>query len=34
MVKRREKHNRKSRNSKGFNNDRAEARKINASTGY
>ena len=34
MVKRRKKHNRKSRNSKGFNKDRAEARKINASTGY
>jgi hypothetical protein len=34
MVKRRKKHSRKSRNSKGFNKDRAEARKINASTGY
>ena len=34
MVKRRKKNNRKKRNSKGFNKDRAEARKINASTVY
>jgi len=34
MVKRRKKHSRKSRNSKGFSKRRAEARKINASTGY
>jgi len=34
MVKRQKKHNRKSRNSKGFNKGRAGARKINASTGY
>ena len=34
MVKQRKKHNRKSRNSKGFSKHRAEARKINASTGY
>ena len=34
MVKQRKKHNRKSRNSKGFNKDHADARKINASTGY
>ena len=34
MVKQRKKYNRKSRNSKGFNKDHADARKINASTGY
>ena len=34
MVKQRRKNNRKSRNSKGFNKDRAEARNINASTVY
>jgi hypothetical protein len=34
MVKQRKKNNRKRRNSKGFNKDRAEARKINASTVY
>jgi len=34
MVKRRRKDSRKRRNSKGFNKNRAEARKINASTAY
>ena len=34
MVKQQKKHSRKSRNSKGFGKHRAEARKINASTGY
>ncbi|MDP2647169.1 MAG: hypothetical protein Q8P24_19720, partial [Desulfobacterales bacterium] len=34
MVKRRKKDNRKRRNSKGFKKNRAEARKINASTVY
>jgi hypothetical protein len=34
MVKRRKKYTRKKRNSKGFKKNRAEARKINASTVY
>lgn len=34
MVKQRKNNNRKSRNSKGFNKNRAEARNINASTVY
>jgi hypothetical protein len=34
MVKQRKKNSRKRRNSKGFNKNRAEARKINASTAY
>jgi hypothetical protein len=34
MVKQQKKHNRESLNSKGFNKNCSEARKINASTGY
>ena len=34
MVKRRKKHNRKKRSSKGFKENAAKPRKINASTGY
>ena len=34
MVKKRKKHNKKKRVSKGFNDNGSEARKINASTAY